>query len=360
MQIATQIGSRDRQAGFTVVEVMVAMVLSVAVLLGVVQIFNGSRATYQVIEEMSRLQENGRFALDFITRDTRMAGYQGCATLEDNLTNTLNDSADVLFNFGVGIEGYDDVVTPPAELLAAGVSPLPGTDVLIIRGVFSPPVRVVKNNSSAQLFAEVKSNRPGACPDGTDMVSEICERDILLATDCLKSRVFQAGNIQIASGELNITHPASGDPGNAITSWGGQSRPEEEQFAPGSEIVKVGTRIFYVGDNAGVPTLFVRYESGAPVPLVDNVEDFQVLYGRDVTDAGMRLETDEYVTATQASADWDAVVSTRVSLLLRTASDYLATEPQTLQFEGATLAPADRRLRRAFTSVVTIRNRALF
>jgi len=232
--------------------------------------------------------------------------------------------------------------------------------VLIIRGVFSPPVRVVKNNSSAQLFAEVKSNRPGACPDGTDMVSEICERDILLATDCLKSRVFQAGNIQIASGELNITHPASGDPGNAITSWGGQSRPEEEQFAPGSEIVKVGTRIFYVGDNAGVPTLFVRYESGAPVPLVDNVEDFQVLYGRDVTDAGMRLETDEYVTATQASADWDAVVSTRVSLLLRTASDYLATEPQTLQFEGATLAPADRRLRRAFTSVVTIRNRALF
>jgi len=233
--------------------------------------------------------------------------------------------------------------------------------VLIVRGVFSPPVRLVDNNNGGQFFAELKSNRPNACSDGTDMISDICRGDILLVTDCLKSRVFQATGVTEVSGDrVNIRHVASGNPGNAIASWGGQSAPDEERFQPGAEIVKVGTRLFFVGDNNGVPTLFVRFESGAPVPLVDNVEDLQVLYGRDVTATGVRLETDEYVTASVASADWDAVVSVRISLLLRTGSDFLALQSQSLLFGGATLNPTDRRLRRAFTSVVTLRNRALF
>lgn len=346
--------------GFSVIELMVAMAITVTLLLGITQVFQGSKGAYLVMEQMSRLQENGRFALDYITRDVRMAGYRGCSNLNGDLTNTLNDSNDVLFNFDVGIEGYDNVTTVPTELLDADINPLPGTDVVIVRGVFTPPVRVVKNNSSAQLFSEVKGTVPGGCPDGTDMVSGICDMDILLVTDCRKSRVFQATNIQVASDVLNIVHARNGNPGNAISSWGGASAPEEETFGPGSEIVQVGTRAFFVGDNDGVPTLFVKRESGDPIPLVDNVEDLQVLYGRDTGGGGANMETDEYVDASVASADWAAVLSARISLLLRTESDNTALETQTLNYAGATLTPADRRLRRAFTSVVTIRNRALF
>jgi len=44
---------------------------------GVIQIFLSAKQAYRLQENLSRLQENGRFAMDFITKDVRMAGYAG-------------------------------------------------------------------------------------------------------------------------------------------------------------------------------------------------------------------------------------------------------------------------------------------
>lgn len=64
-----------RQLGLTVVELLVALVLSLLLLTGIIQVFLASKQTYATNEAMSVLQENGRFALEFIARSVRMGGY---------------------------------------------------------------------------------------------------------------------------------------------------------------------------------------------------------------------------------------------------------------------------------------------
>ena len=65
-----------RQCGFSLVEVMVALVISLFLIAGVIQLFIGSKQAYRFHEALSRIQENGRFALQAMTRDILMAGFQ--------------------------------------------------------------------------------------------------------------------------------------------------------------------------------------------------------------------------------------------------------------------------------------------
>jgi type IV pilus assembly protein PilW len=62
------------QSGISLIEIMIALLIGAFLLGGVLQIFIGGKQTYRMQESLSRLQENGRFALDFIGRDVRMAG----------------------------------------------------------------------------------------------------------------------------------------------------------------------------------------------------------------------------------------------------------------------------------------------
>lgn len=354
---------RARQRGLTLVEIMVAMVLGLILTAGVVQVFLGSKNTYRVNEALSRLQEEGRMALELLSRDVRMAGYSGCSRYGP-VTNTLNNTTNLAYDFTVGIMGYDDVpATLPTALSVLNPAPNPGTDVIVVRRHADNPVRVVINNSGAQLFPErVGAVETGACADGTDRISGICRGDILMVSDCQKSRVFQAGNLT-ATGTcstlncFNLTHPASGDPGNAISSWGGASRPEEEQFGDDSEIVKVASYAYYVADNAdGIPSLYRQDGLSAAIELAQGVEDLQVLYGVDSSPGDVTQSADSYVAAGSVS-NWEDVISTRVHLLMRTLDDNMAEARQTYRYVGADVDADDRRIRKEFTALVTLRNR---
>ncbi len=69
---------KHNQSGFTLVELMVALVLGMFLTAGVIQVFTSNQQTYRVTENLSRLQENGRFAIEFIARDVREANYKAC------------------------------------------------------------------------------------------------------------------------------------------------------------------------------------------------------------------------------------------------------------------------------------------
>jgi type IV pilus assembly protein PilW len=66
------------QTGMTLIEIMIALLIGAFLLGGVLQIFIGSKQTYRMQQNLSRLQENGRFAMSFLAKDIRMAGYWGC------------------------------------------------------------------------------------------------------------------------------------------------------------------------------------------------------------------------------------------------------------------------------------------
>ncbi len=119
--VATVPGAVDphrRQLGMTLIEIMIALLIGAFLLGGVMQIFVSSQQTNRMQENLSRLQENGRFAMEFISKDIRRAGYWGC----------LRPSSP-----DIDIAGTNDNT-------ANGDNIDNGTDTLILRGAFSPQV----------------------------------------------------------------------------------------------------------------------------------------------------------------------------------------------------------------------------
>lgn len=76
------------QCGLTLVEILVALVISAFLLAGVIQLFLGSKQTYRSHDGLSRIQENGRFALEAMSRDIRAAGYYPTTTTTITTTTT--------------------------------------------------------------------------------------------------------------------------------------------------------------------------------------------------------------------------------------------------------------------------------
>jgi type IV pilus assembly protein PilW len=72
---AKNFGRFDRQAGLTLLELMISLSLGLMLLTGIGTIYVGSNQTYRVQEQNARLQESGRYALDVIGRSLRQAGY---------------------------------------------------------------------------------------------------------------------------------------------------------------------------------------------------------------------------------------------------------------------------------------------
>lgn len=64
-----------RQRGMSVIELMVSMLIGLFLMAGIIQLFIGTKNTYRQVDASARIQENARFALDFLGNGIRMAGY---------------------------------------------------------------------------------------------------------------------------------------------------------------------------------------------------------------------------------------------------------------------------------------------
>ena len=64
------------QKGFSIVELMIALALGSLITLAAVQLFSTNQRTFQLQQGLTDVQEQGRFALDYISRDLRMMGFR--------------------------------------------------------------------------------------------------------------------------------------------------------------------------------------------------------------------------------------------------------------------------------------------
>lgn len=344
---------RHKQSGLSLVELMISITLGLVLMAGVVQVFLSSRVTFTTQQAVSRVQETGRLGMEFLSYDIRMAGFMGCNSRGWNVTNTLNSSTDPAYRFDQPLEGIDDVEGTTAGYPDA----LEGTDILVVRSASGNSVGVVKNNNSAQVFVSNTGEQAGACEGNTSSYSGICEGDILVVADCEKARVFQASGLGPTSGEdnVNIRHASSGDPGNALSSWGGSSTNPDENFGTDSEVIKVTTQFYYVANNdRGRPSLWRKEGSRPAEELVEGVQDLQLLYGHS---EGETPPTN-YENASQLSSDdWANVKSVRVQMLVQSSEDNVVPEPQAYTFNGQVVdEPGDRRLRQVFVSTIGVRS----
>jgi len=349
-----------KQKGLSLIELMIAITLGLILITGVLQVFISSKTVYTTQQALSRIQETGRLAIDFLARDIRMAGYMGCASRssEMKVTNTLKDKDNYKYDFGTAIMGYTAAALPANH----GLSPLPkaDTDFFVLRGAYGSGVQVNKNNDSAQVFVTLTSSEPGACADGSNRVSGLCQGDILVVTDCTKARVFQATNVTASGGDTNVVHgSANFTPGNDVTSWGGNSGNDEETFKPGAELLSATNITYFIATGtSGRPSLWQNV-NGVNLELLEGVDDMSVRYG---VDTNGDYVPDNYLAAGAiALASWSQVVAMRVELLVSSIDDGVLPETQTYSFAGEddiTPDPVDRRLRQVFTTTVGIRSRS--
>lgn len=154
-----------RQRGLTLIEMMVAMAIGVFLTWGAIQMYASSKRNYTASESMSRLQENGRFALETIEPDVRMAGYWvqtsngASVAVPVGLGVTCDGGLAVTgwaLRMGVPVEADDDNY---AQLCPPQTVARPGSDVLVVRhatGEMQAPqagqIQVRRQNLSSSLF----------------------------------------------------------------------------------------------------------------------------------------------------------------------------------------------------------------
>lgn len=81
--------------GFTLIELLVAISVGFVVIAAIMQVFLSSKVSYRTNEGLARVQENGRFAVELLQQQIRMAGFQDGDISAGPINKALfgNDSA---------------------------------------------------------------------------------------------------------------------------------------------------------------------------------------------------------------------------------------------------------------------------
>jgi type IV pilus assembly protein PilW len=361
-QSAPTAGTRSwapqRIRGFTLTELLIATTIGLIVLSAVAQVFATSRATYRATEGLSRLQENARFSMHFLTWDVRMAGYMGCLQKSTVVTNHLNNPADYATNFvlgqfvnghsytGSGGSSLSDWTPPlPAAYFSAG-EVVPGTDVLVIRRGSDTGLRVLPPYMPTPSSAlQIPTN------------SGLSVNDIVLVSDCKSADLFQITGPDDPNNTGTVNHntgTVSQGPGNATQAL-------SKTYQGDAEIMKLMTNVYYIGrrnsDPKNPPALFRKELDKSAVvtlELVDDVDSMQVYYGED-TDGDAKANA--YGKSDEVT-NWAKVETVRLGLLVRTPGN-IDTQLDTHVYPvvGALIGPYnDHRERRVFTSTIELRN----
>ncbi len=342
--------------GFTLVELMVAMVLGAFFLNGVLQIFFSAKQAYRTQENLARLQENGRLALDFISQDVRMAGYWGCSHAAPSTDgfNNLN----FFYKFGTALEGFEALSetawTPELDSSfdqTGNDKVLGGSDVLTVRRANALGFLVAKHGDAANPL-ELQLN----VTEDNLTEADIKTGSVAIAANCTQAEAFQVTSISPGS-PITIEHKAIA----ATIATPGNKTGNLLITYENAKVHAVNTVSYYVASRNNEKLLYRRVNSETEADklgLVDGVEQMQILYGVDTDAEGNpgKGSPNYYVKADDVDKNnnWDNVVSVRVSLLVATL-DNVANRPVSYTFNGETIE--DQKIRRVFTSTIAIRNR---
>ncbi len=343
-----------RQHGFTLVELMVALVVALIVMVGIGQVFIQSKRTAAVQDELSRLQEGGRYALHLLQENILKAGYLGCGQVA-NFGGNIASTGNYADNFTLAVNGYEAIGNTwspslPSELNADIVA---GTDIITIRFAQGDGLRLTRPKEGPYLFrVNNTSLESGACPGGTDGYSGLCNGDLTVVSDCTKARTFTVQALTLNGGELSIYHdaPAWGDPADL---------DPNNHFNPAySYLFKAVTVSYFIRirDAAtGVPSLYRKIGDSDAEELVEGVENMQILYGEDSDGDNI---PNRFLSADNVT-DFQQVVAVRIALLQRSVNEKMKRSPAAKTFtllETSITAPADRHIRKVFSTTIQLRN----
>lgn len=351
----------SQHRGFTIVELLVALVLGLVLVGGVINVFVTSGQILRTSQGLSRIQENARFAVEMLAREIRETGQVPCgSTLAANVIRDLSASAPVVpwwsSTFNGFVQGFDDTQNSATiKAFGAGVADrVANTDaILILRpsGDEADMRRLVSHDVAGHSFK-----------DAAVISSAISDRYYSrpsLVCDGRSAALVQIGAASTSLGEYDYSTGTLNCSMNLGSANADCSTTTPRTFAAGSTLTVWDPAFWYVGHNSrGSKSL---YRAGIAVKsstgevqmdvqeMVPDVQDMQIDYLTRDRDAGNTLGTN-WLSASNAAfaTGWTdskaEVVAIRVALTLQ------SPDPV-----GADSVP----LSRTFVVVASIRNREL-
>lgn len=328
----------SKQFGLSLVEVLVALVISVFLLGGIVQVYVGNKATFKFTNALAEIQENGRFALETISQDLRLAREWGCIAFDPTDTGNINDTLGAGNPAGYDTDWHDFLGEPAIE----GVNGAAAPDTLTIRGG-KPGTANVRSESTSNAFQTAGEQWIHTTP-----INTIAAGDIILIARC-------GANDLLIDAEADIQRVTGIDNSNPVQTRINLGAAKSQMYQNDATVIELQSVQYTIANGAnGQPSLF-RSEFGNNQELVEGVQDLQILYGVDTDNDDY---PNQYLTANAVgAANFDDVVAVRVMLLMRSLDDNVTETSQTYTFNGATVTPGDRRIRQSFTTTVALRNR---
>ncbi len=337
---------KTNQTGFSLVEMMVAMTISLVLVLGVATIMISSKRSYNVQQDMARMQENARFAIEFLNKDLRMAGYFGCS-----------------------------------GEIPGGLTPLAGREGGT--GLKSDAILVSFVETNQNAFSVVHSTNPTPLQEGTMIFTptvrgELFVGDTVVASDCGSSEAY---TISVISNNNQITLTRDGRLCKSTTAAANGLCKDYNNNGNsfGAEIRRVVTYRYFVAqtDDGGV-SLFrdkdrdtnggsldindvLDIDSQYVEELIQGVENMQIRYGVNSAVNNNANMVVQYQTADNVAL-WDRVVSVRIYLVVNTMKERFDKESDTQTYNVGEMndeyePPSnDHRRRTVFNTTVMLRN----
>lgn len=335
--------NRARHAGFSLTELLVAMVVGLLLLGGLVTLMANSKKNYAVQDYSARLQENARFAMQFLTFDLRMAGFFGCS---NNIVGIGHDAPQV-----PRLAGSNEVNTHGDSVAIAYAHP-------------DQQVQLLSYDSGSANQWTVE-RVPGEWGDDGSSLN-------LVVSDC--------GGASVVNATIADAENSDGNTELTITWEGGDTSfsdmrnelgriydPADQSSGPTLLRALVSREYCIATGESGIPTLHRETPptdcDGSSAELVEGIDNLQLLY-HDLV-AGSYQDT--------VPTDPMNVMATQLSLLVRSVSnedldnnpdrEYGSGEDITLDDGNHTLLGQDvnagqiRGQRKVFNNTLLVRNR---
>lgn len=323
-----------RQQGLSMIEMMISITIGLLILAALSTLFVNQNKARSELDKSNRMIDNGRYALEILTDNLRMAGYYDSflpsdiptATPDPCSVATLTNAATNLDALLHHVQGYNaaaqasQISGPPCSLTYTAGSAAtikPGSDILVLRRASTATPVPAASAAAATIY--------------------------LQASNCFTDSAFY----QLAAGSAAFSALHEKD----CTSLSGL-RPFIVQVYFVSPDNNVGD---------GIPTLKRRELDQATgtfitTPLVEGIEYMQIDYGLDTNDDG---SPDPPYIASPTMAQWVDIMSVRINIIARnneTTSGYTDTKSYVLGGAGVFGPFGDPYKRHAYTQLVRLVN----
>lgn len=337
-----------REAGFSLIELMVTIIIGMLIVLAVLNLFLASTRTHKTTENLSRIQENARIAFELMAFDLRQAGGTPCGRLT-KVANVINNSTAMPW-FTTGVRGYESSQSIGGT---SASNRSDGTDALTYGLVSSTGVAVESHKAGNSAQFKLNTTNHG-----------LVDGDVVMVCDNNLAAILQITTANASTETVTHNTGNTVSPGNCEnelvpdttcanpTSIRGKGSPDEcgviepdsyYEFCKNSVLVKYESALWFVGCNGrttcsalGGRSLYKVQFPDAAQEVVPDVQDMQLQY--------IVAGVDNYVDASSIT-NWNSVTAIRISLTL--------VGPDT----GATTSGEQtQRLTRTVSHVVNLRN----